>query len=108
MNEEAKARNEDFFREVNEQIEAVSQTIPAAEPTMEFLCECDDLECQGKVKATRTEYESVRAAPTRFLVLPDHSDPTVEHVVLSNERFGVVEKVGGAARRAEENDPRDE
>ena len=108
MRVEAAARNEELFRTVNEKIEAVSQTVPATDPNMEFLCECDDLECQGKVKATRTEYESVRAAPTRFLVLPDHSDPTVEHVVLSNERFGVVEKVGGAARRAEENDPRDE
>jgi hypothetical protein len=107
MNDDARARNEDFFREVNEQIEAVSQTIPTTERTMDFLCECDDLECQGKVNATRTEYESVRAVSTHFIVLPDHVDPQVEHVVSSNERFLVVEKEGVAARRAEESDPRD-
>jgi hypothetical protein len=34
-------------------------------------------------------------------------DPSIEHVVDSNERFSVVEKEGAAARRAEESDPRD-
>jgi hypothetical protein len=107
MNIDAKARNEEFFRQVNEQIEAVSQNVPATEPTMEFLCECDDLACQGKVEATRTEYESARAVPTRFIVLPEHVDSRVEHVIASNDRFVVVEKEGAAARDAEAHDPRD-
>ena len=47
-----KDKNEDLFREVNERIEAISPTVPVAEPTMEFLCECDDAECQEKVNAT--------------------------------------------------------
>ena len=103
---DARARNETFFREVNEQIEAVSQTIPATESTMEFLCECDDLGCQAKLQVTRAEYEAVRAEPTHFIVSPDHADPRVEHVVLTNERFLVVEKEGSPARAAEESDPR--
>jgi len=107
MNVDAKSRNEEFFRQVNEQIDAVSQTIPATEPTMDFLCECDDLGCQGKVEATRSEYESVRAVPTHFIVLPHHVDPQVEHLISSNDRFGVVEKQGEAARDAEAHDPRD-
>jgi hypothetical protein len=108
MKDEAKARNEELFRTVNEEIEAISQTIPATAPTMDFLCECDHLDCQGKVNATRAEYEAVRAEPTHFIVLPAHVDPFVEHVVSSGERFVVVEKQGAAARDAEENDPRDE
>jgi hypothetical protein len=107
MNTDAKARNEEFFRQVNEQIEAISQTIPASEPTMEFLCECDDLTCQGKVEATRSEYESARAVPTHFIVLPEHVDTGVEHVVSSNDRFVVVEKEGAAASDAEAHNPRD-
>ena|SRR5579864_1537937 len=107
MSSDAKARNEELFRQVNERIEAISQSIPASDPTMEFLCECDDVECQGTLRATRAEYESVRAEPTHFVVLPGHVDPQVEHVVLSDERFLVVEKEGAAASDAEENDPRD-
>ena len=32
---------------------------------MEFLCECDNVECHEKVNATRSEYESVRAVAAR-------------------------------------------
>ena len=106
MNLDAKARNEEFFRLVNEEIDAVSETVPATEPTMRFLCECDDLGCQGKVELTRAEYESVRAVPTHFIVLPHHVDPEVEHSISSNDRFAVVEKEGEAARDAEAHDPR--
>lgn len=97
MNERAKARNESFFREVNDRIEAVSETIPAREPTMEFLCECDDLQCQETLRVTRAEYESVRAEPTHFIVRPDHVDGQIEHVVRATDRFSVVEKEGVAA-----------
>lgn len=105
--DDAKARNEEIFRNVNERIEGVSQTVPATEPTMAFLCECDDLECHGKIEATRAQYESVRAVSTHFIVLPGHVDPEVEHVVFSDDRFVVVEKEGAAARDAEADDPRD-
>lgn len=101
MNERAKARNESFFREVNDRIEAVSETIPAREPTMEFLCECDDLQCQETLRVTRAEYESVRAEPTHFIVRPDHVDGGIEHVVRATDRFSVVEKEGVAAVEAE-------
>jgi len=101
MNERAKARNESFFRDVNERIEGVSDTIPAREPTMEFLCECDDLHCQEKLSITRAEYESARADPTHFVVLPAHVDRRIEHVVLATDRFSVVEKEGIAAAEAE-------
>jgi hypothetical protein len=55
---------------------------------------------------TRAEYESVRAVPTHFIVIPGHEDRRVEHVTESNERFFVVEKEGTAARNAEATDPR--
>ena len=107
MQSEAKARNEALFRRVNEKIEAVSQTISATDTTMDFLCECDDVECRKTVNATRAEYESVRAVPTHFIVVPGHVDGGVERVIASNERFLIVEKQGAAAKLAEESDPRD-
>jgi|SRR5579862_1148100 len=106
MRSEAREQNEALFRNVNEQIEAISQTLPTVQ-AMEYLCECDDLNCQNMVWATPAEYESVRAEPTHFIVLPTHVDPRVEHVVSLHDRFAVVEKEGAAATKAKENDPRE-
>jgi hypothetical protein len=108
MSSDALARNEALFREVNERIEAVSQSVPPEDEAMEFLCECDRPDCRQKVNATRAEYETVRAVPTHFVVLPDHQDPRVEHIAFANERFLVVEKEGRAGRQAEESDPREQ
>jgi hypothetical protein len=108
MSLRAAARNEEFFREVNERIEAVSTLLSGTDPNLDFLCECDRMDCLAKIRATPGEYEAVRAVPTHFIVLPDHVDNHVEHVVSSNERFVIVEKEGEAARDAEEHDPRDE
>jgi hypothetical protein len=106
MRDEVLAKNEELFRTVNERIEALSQTVAQDDSMMEYLCECDRPDCCDKVRATRGEYESVRAESTHFIVLPGHEDPRVERVVLSNERFLIVEKQGAAAEDARENDPR--
>ena len=76
------------------------------DPMMEYLCECDRAGCYERVRATRGEYESVRAEATHFIVLAGHEDRRVERVAFSNERFLIVEKQGAAARDAEETDPR--
>jgi hypothetical protein len=73
---------------------------------MELLCECDDPDCHEPVNITRAEYESVRAVPTHFFVLPGHENGDVDRVVNTNERFLVVEKTGEAADEAEATDPR--
>jgi len=106
MRDESKARNEELFRNVNEQIEMLSQTVEREDPVMEYLCECDRPECYEKVKATRAEYETVRTEPTHFIVSVGHQDPSVERVLASNDRFVIVEKQGDAARDAKETDPR--
>jgi len=108
MREESLAKNEELFRNVNERIETLSQTVAEDDSTMEYLCECDRSDCYDRVKATRIEYETVRAESTHFIVLPGHEDSRVERVVLSNERFLIVEKRGAAAREAEESDPREQ
>jgi hypothetical protein len=106
MRAEAQAKNEELFRNVNERIESLSQSVASDDQLMEYLCECDGRDCYEKVKASRDEYESVRAEPTHFILLAGHEDPRVERVVASNERFLVVEKQGAAGRDAEETDPR--
>ena len=39
------------------------------------------------------EYESVRADPTHFVLLPGHELPEAEVIQSENERFIVVEKI---------------
>lgn len=107
MRDETLAHNEELFRNVNEQIEAVSQTIARDDTMMEYLCECDRPYCYERVRATREEYESVRAEATHFIILAGHQDRRVENVIVSNERFLVVEKQDAAARDARETDPRE-
>jgi len=107
MRKEAQAKNEELFRNVNERIETLSQTVAQDDPLMQYLCECDNRGCYERVRATCGEYELVRAEPTHFIVLAGHEDPEVERVILSNDRFIVVEKQGAAGRDAEKTDPRD-
>jgi hypothetical protein len=107
MRDVSQAKNEELFRNVNERIETLSQTVAQDDPMMEYLCECDSAGCYERVRATRGEYESVRADPTHFIVIAGHQDPKVERVTFSNDRFLVVEKQGAAARDALETDPRD-
>ena len=106
MRDAAQAKNEELFRNVNERIETLSETIARDDPMMEYLCECDSPDCHEKLRATRAEYESVRAEATQFIVLPGHEDRRVERVIFSNDRFLIVEKQGAAAQDAEETDPR--
>jgi hypothetical protein len=108
MRETSLAKNEELFRNVNERIETLSQTVAEDDSMMEYLCECDRPDCYDRVKATRSEYEAVRAESTHFIVLPGHEDSRIERVVFSNERFLTVEKQGAAGRDAEESDPREQ
>jgi len=104
--EESIARNEALFREVNERIHDVPPEGPVPEHSG-FLCECGDAACTETVMLSLEEYESVRADPMTFAVLPTHVAPDVEDVVARiDERFVVVRKHPEEAAIARETDPR--
>jgi hypothetical protein len=104
--EERVARNETLFREVNERIKQVNVGLATAEAT-DFLCECGDESCTQPISLTMAEYEAVRAEPTHFAIVAGHVVPDVERVLVSNERYAVVEKVDpDAVRIVEAEDPR--
>jgi hypothetical protein len=88
---------------VNERI----REITTYDSDVEFLCECSDEDCTQSIRMSLGEYEGLRADPTRFGVVPGHEVERIETVILSNERFAVVEKtVGDATKIAVETDPR--
>ena len=99
------AKNESFFRQVNERIRDVAETLGGPE-AYEFLCECSDASCTERIKLTAAEYEAVRAEPTRFVLAPGHAAPGIEQVVAREEDHVVVEKHGLAGRIAARLDPR--
>ncbi len=106
---ERAVRNEDRFRQVNEQIEPTNAAHAWFDPSMpDWVCECANEDCTQAVTLTVADYEAVRAEPTHFLVAPsaEHLVPGVERVVVRHERYWVVEKVGTAGNLAEVLDER--
>jgi hypothetical protein len=89
------ARNESFFRAVNEGIAEASQRFESEEA--EFLCECGDARCTHRIEVPIEEYEAVREHPARFLVRRGHVLPEVEEVVRRRRRYAIVEKVDRVA-----------
>lgn len=104
--EERAARNEALFREVNEQVRSLSVSQLSTPPeALLIICECSDDTCTERVSLPVAVYESVRADPRRFVVVPGH-DNDFERVVDRSDGYAIVEKEGHAGRVAEETDPR--
>ena len=101
--EERLARNEAFFRELNERLEAVT---PGSAEELVVICECADEDCAQRLTLKEGEYEAIRAHDTHFVVALGHADVRIEDVVRRTDRFEVVAKRGVAGEIAEDLDPR--
>ena len=99
------AKNESFFRQVNERIKDVADGFEGAQ-VYEFLCECSDPGCTQRIELSRADYEWVRANPSRFVLARGHAAPEIEQVVEREDDHVVVEKRGIAARITAQLDPR--
>jgi hypothetical protein len=100
------ARNEALFRRVNERLEDVNEAFQVATEHAEFVCECASMECVERIEIALPKYEAVRRVPTHFMIKPEHLLPDEERVVERHPDYLVVEKLGVAAERARELDPR--
>jgi hypothetical protein len=99
------ARSEALRRDVNERIADTAGRFGADDAS--FVCECGQADCTHRVRATREEYEAVRADSAQFMVVGDHVQPSVEAVVERAARFTVVAKLSPRARSLVERlDPR--
>ena len=98
------AKNEAVFRAGNESIDKAAGGRVEKVP---YLCECGEKSCLARVTLTPAEYESVRAHPARFFVVPGHDDLTAGEVVVEQQpRFTLVEKQGEEQEIVERADPR--
>jgi hypothetical protein len=102
------ARNEAFFREVNERIAELGERAQAWSPDgkVDFLCECgDEGGCGQRVRVPIEVYERVRSQDDRFIVRPGHETLEIEHAVEWTEDYVVVDKLPTAEPYVED-DPR--
>jgi hypothetical protein len=105
--EERLALNEAAFREVNERIEDLAETVDLKTQPLDFVCECGDAECMERLTMTRGEYEQLRSDAHQFAVHPGHEYPDVESVIARRKGYDVVVKNRGAPEQiAERTDPR--
>lgn len=99
--------NEALFRQVNEQLLDVAESVrPSAEP-LELICECGNLDCADHVRVDRDAYERLRSDPLLFAVAHGHAFLDVEEIVEHYPSYDVVRKRAGEAQHvAELTDPR--
>jgi hypothetical protein len=83
--------NEKLFREVNERVEQMQDSLQAAEP--QWICECGDETCIEKLTVPLDAYHGVRAHDDWFLIKHGHETLEVETVVDQREGYVVVEKL---------------
>ena len=99
------AQNEALFREVNEHVETLADRL-GPDVSYEFLCECANADCTFRISLPLSVYESIRADPHQFVVLPLHYTPEVEDLVIEEDTHWVVRKTGEAGQYVEQLDPR--
>jgi hypothetical protein len=106
--EERIARNEALFRDLNERLKEITESLTAGDNhnTLELFCECGTLDCMEKIRVPVQTYERVRAVPERFLVAPGHDHLDVERVVERLEKYWLVEKHEEEAEIARQTNPR--
>ena len=90
------AQNEALFREVNERVDTPAGRLG---PDVYY-------ELTFRISLPLSVYESIRADPQQFVVLPLHYTPEVEDLVIEEGTHWVVRKTGEAGEYVEQLDPR--
>jgi len=75
------ARNEAHARDLNERF-----------GLGRFVCECSDADCMQVIRLPLEIYKSIRSDDRRFLIVPGHTVPQMEDVVLERSQWAVVRK----------------
>jgi hypothetical protein len=88
------AKNNDTFREANEQIRERASHYAVEMERIPFLCECPVPTCVQIVHLTPAEYEAVRADAGHYMTAVGHeaAERPVGQVIARNDRYVVVEK----------------
>ena len=88
------ARNEALWREVNDRIDEIDETMRVLpDDLIEFHCECGSRDCDARVPMTPSEYRDLRRERDTFALAPGHEHAAIERVVERTDRYVVVDKL---------------
>lgn len=85
-------RDERYFRGLNERIAGEAADLGFAR-YLPLVCECGDPRCFRLIRATRSEFDELRAGPGRYAIFPGHEDVEHERLLGATGRFTLVEKL---------------
>jgi len=85
-------RRQALFREVNEQIEKLSDGWELFDGSISVLCECGRAGCNEALEVSRTLYDDVRAAPSRFILKVGHELDDVDAVIARHDGYVIAER----------------
>jgi hypothetical protein len=72
-----------------------------------FRCECGRIGCNELIGLSADEYETVRAHPRRFAIVPGHEVEAIDEPVEHHDTYVVVEaRAPAAAALADQTHPR--
>jgi len=57
-----------------------------------FYCECSDENCQKRLNISPDRFQEAHKRRNRFVVLPGHQVPQIEHIIVREPEYLVVEK----------------
>ena len=99
------AENEVYFRQRNENMQqgiddlknlaheqGHDSFIDQSDSSLHFYCECSDENCRERVVVHPSDYDKIHKYRDRFIVVPGHEVPEIEHVVAKTHGYYVVEK----------------
>jgi hypothetical protein len=97
------ARNEKSLRDVNRELEQISEDELHAgkHSPLEILCECGREGCFERITLSIAEYEAAHSERDRFVLRPGHESTDIEYVVERTESYVIVDKFGEAEEIAE-------
>jgi hypothetical protein len=86
-------RNE-LFRTANEKLRSLNVAFERfADEHALFVCECARIDCIDHIELAVSRFDGICATPNRFIVIPGHETLDVEHVVVRETTYLVVEKL---------------
>ena len=89
ISDERALRNEQLFRDANEQIDDRRRELEVGGRTP-YLCECEDPQCTQLIRLTLEEYGEARADDQKFIIAVGH--PTRGSVRAERDGYLVVHK----------------
>ena len=87
--EERARANQDLFRAGNEAIVAVVAKHGGTSQPLDFLCECFDTSCLGRIRLTPDAYDEL-TQDDRYVVLTGHEGP--DELCAQHDGYSIVAK----------------